>query len=205
MLRVALTGGIASGKTTVSNLFAELQIPVVDADILAREAVAAGSNGLRQVVERFGEQILTADNELNRAALREIVFQDPQARKDLEAIVHPQVRQLTQAAIQRHEAEGAAYCLIVVPLLVETGQSKRHDKVIVVDVDKNVQLDRLLKRDGSSEQQARSIIESQASREQRLEIADYIIDNSGELDLPSLRKRVAEIHDNIIAISNDQR
>lgn len=194
MLTIALTGGIASGKTTVSDMFAELGAAVVDADLLAREAVAPGSPGLAKVAERFGEQVLAADGTLDRAALRKIVFSDEQARKDLEAIVHPAVRELTMAQIEHHRQRAANYCLVVIPLLAESGRHKQYDHVLVVDVDEQTQLNRLLQRDGNSEAQSRRMIASQASREQRLAIADFIIENHADNSLAELRQQVEMLH-----------
>ena len=131
MLTVALSGGIASGKTAVSDLFHSLGVPVIDADLLSREAVAPDTPGLAAIRQRFGDNVIAADGSLDRAALREIVFSDDKARSDLESIVHPEVRHLTQAALRQHASNNAAYCLIVIPLLVETGQQNSYDHVII--------------------------------------------------------------------------
>ena len=194
MLKIALTGGIASGKTTVSDSFAEHGVPIIDADLLAREAVAPGSAGLEQVILRFGPQVVDAEGNLDRAALRKIVFSDDAARRDLEGIIHPRVRELTQQRMAEAETKGAPYCITVIPLLAESGRQDRYDHVLVVDVDETTQLDRLLQRDGNSEEQSRRIIASQASREQRLKIADYIIANSSGDTLDDLRARVDALH-----------
>ncbi len=190
MLKIVLTGGIASGKTTVSDMFADLGVPIIDADLLAREAVAKGTRGLAQVIARFGADIVDSDGNLDRAGLREIIFSDEQARRDLEAIIHPRVRELTQQQLALAESNGAPYSLTVVPLLAESGRENQYDHVLVVDVDQETQLGRLLARDGNSEAQSRRIIASQATRDQRLQIADYTIENNADDSLDDLKARV---------------
>jgi len=199
MMRVALTGGIASGKTTVSDKFAELGIPVADADVLSRQAVQIGSPGLAQVTERFGSDILQTDGSLDRATLRTIVFEDEQARLDLEAIVHPEVRRLTHNLIQTFALASHPYCLVVIPLLVETNQQRSYDHVIVVDVMPEVQLERLLARDGSTEADAKKILASQATRDQRLAVADSIITNND--DIEHINKQVRALNIELTALA----
>lgn len=199
MLRVALTGGIASGKTTVSNAFSALGVPIADADILARQAVAIDSPGLRQVTERFGVGILQADGSLNRAKLREIIFSDNNARADLESIVHPEVRRLTNELIEKFEQTGHPYCLIVVPLLVETGQQNRYDHIVVVDVAVEVQISRLQSRDGGTVDDAKKILNSQASRQDRLAIADNVITNNG--DINDIHEQVKDLHEVLMKLA----
>jgi dephospho-CoA kinase len=157
-LRIGLTGGIASGKSTVAQRFAELGIPVIDADLAAREVVARGSPGLARVAARFGAGLVLPSGELDRATLRNQVFADPAARRDLEAILHPLIR----AAMEQRAADAAGpYLVLVVPLLIENfGRGAAPyavDRILVVDVDEAVQLGRLVARDGSSEVQARAI------------------------------------------------
>jgi len=178
-MRVALSGGIASGKTTVSNALAEYDVPIVDTDIIAREVVAPGSDGLKQVVECFGKEVLDDSGQLSRPDLRNIVFSDSAAKKDLESILHPLIRQKTNEQLDLHSSNGALYCVVVIPLLVETGQHTDYDQVIIVDIEPSLQLKRLMKRDYSSETQAQKIISSQATRAQRLAIADELILNVG--------------------------
>lgn len=202
MIRVALTGGIASGKTTVSDRFSTLGVPVVDADLLSRKAVEANSPGLQQIAERFGTSILQADGTLDRAKLRSIIFEDEKARADLEAIVHPEVRRLTDNQIRTFEQAAHLYCLVVIPLLVETGQQERYDHVIVVDVAKEVQLQRLQARDGSSTAEANKILASQANRDERLAIADSIITNNA--DIESINEQVHALHKKLIALAQRQ-
>ena len=185
MLRVALTGGIATGKSAVAARLAELGAVIIDADLLAREAVAPGTPGLAAVVARFGPQVL-ANDQLNRAALAEIIFADPAARADLEAIVHPAVRR--RAAELEAEALPDAVVVHVIPLLVETGQSDTFDLCVVVDVDEQTQVDRLERRNGLTDADARARLQAQASREARLAAADVVIDNSGTVS--QLREQV---------------
>ncbi len=176
-LRVGLTGGIGSGKSAVADLLAEHGAVIVDADLLAREAVAPGSIGLARVVEEFGPAVLNPDGSLDRAALGELVFADPRARARLNAIVHPRVREL--AALAEQAAAPDAVVVHVIPLLVETGQQGAFDLVVVVDVDPDTQLRRVIARDGLTGEQAAARIAAQATREQRLAAADLVIDNSG--------------------------
>src|ERR1700734_3942106 len=154
-LRIGLTGGIASGKSTVAQRFAELGIPVVDADVAAREVVAPGTPGLAQVVERFGPSILAENGELDRRALRQLIFKDPGSRQDLEAILHPLIR---AAMENRTETAAGPYVVMAIPLLVEGGARGRADRILVVDVDEAVQLQRVQARDGGSLDQARAIL-----------------------------------------------
>lgn len=189
MLRVGLTGGIGSGKTAVTELLDELGAVVVDADLLAREVVEPGTDGLSEVVATFGTGVLDADGALDRQALAKVVFDDPAARARLEAVVHPRVRR--RAAEIEAAADDTAIVVHSIPLLVETGQADRFDVVVVVDVPEELQVERLTGLRGMSEQEARSRIAAQATREQRLAAADVVVDNSGTLD--DLRHRVTEV------------
>ncbi|MEP7243278.1 MAG: dephospho-CoA kinase [Gammaproteobacteria bacterium] len=187
--RVGLTGGIASGKSTVAKLFEALGVPVIDTDVLAREVVAPGQPALQQIVQRFGQGVLAADGSLNRAALRTIVFADPAARADLEQVMHPAIRELLA---QRSAAAPGPYQIHVIPLLVETDGKKRVDRVLVVDCSEELQLRRLQVRDGSTLEQARGILAAQATRAARLAAADDVVVNDG--DLATLRDHVAALH-----------
>lgn len=188
-MRVGLTGGVASGKSTVSQMMADLGAVVIDADLLAREVVAPGSEGLAEIVEAFGPDVLTAAGELDRPAVGAIVFADPDKRRVLEAIIHPRVR-ARGAEIEAEAPEGA---LVVhdIPLLAETGQAGAFDAVVVVDVPREVQLDRMVRLRGMTQEDAEARIAAQASREDRLAVATYVIDNTGTYD--DLRERVAEV------------
>lgn len=174
---IGLTGGIASGKSEVTRRFESLGIAVADADLAAREAVAIGSDGLADVVDMFGSGVLAVDGSLDRPAMRRRVFNDPDARKRLEGIIHPHVRELLHAACA---AADSRYAIAAVPLLAESGGRKSYpwlQRILVVDVPVAVQLQRLLQRDGIDEGLARRMIAVQASRQQRLSIADDVLVN----------------------------
>lgn len=187
--RVGLTGGIASGKTTVARLFEALGVPVIDTDVLARDVVAPGEPLLAKIAERFGAKVLAADGSLDRAALRSVVFSDAAARTDLEQLTHPAIRTRLEAL---SAAAGGDYQIHVIPLLVETQGRKNVDRVLVVDCSEELQIRRLQARDGSSLEQARAILAAQTSRAARLAIADDVIVNDGEL--APLRDQVAALH-----------
>jgi len=175
---VGLTGGIASGKTTVANMFHEqFGIEIVDADIVAREVVEPGSQGLAAIEQKFGASILLNDGSLNRAKLREIIFSQPEEKAWLNALLHPLIRQqmLTDLANVT-----SPYALLVIPLMAENNLQSLADTVVVVDVDEETQLRRTSERDNVSREQAQSILASQATREQRLAIADHVIKNHAE-------------------------
>ncbi|MEM6512419.1 MAG: dephospho-CoA kinase [Pseudomonadota bacterium] len=188
-LRIGLTGGIASGKSAAARFFSELGVPVIDTDIIAREVVKPGSAGLEGIRERFGSGVLDDDGTLNRAVLRAVVFADPAKREVLEAILHPLIRAET---VRQAEAAGGDYQVIVVPLLVESPLKAFVDRVLLVDCSEETQIRRLLARDGGDEASARQILAAQASREQRLAIADDVIGN--ENTLQDLQTAVAELH-----------
>ncbi|MFZ8965763.1 MAG: dephospho-CoA kinase [Steroidobacteraceae bacterium] len=173
---VGLTGGVASGKSTVARLFTELGVPVFDTDQIARDVVEPGQPALDEVIACFGPRSLGPDGRLDRAWLRQQVFADPALRRRLEAILHPRIR---AELARRSAAAGGAYQVWVIPLLVEGGGQDRVDRVLVVDCPADIQLQRLLKRDGSDPATARAMLEAQASREQRRAVADDLIDNTG--------------------------
>jgi dephospho-CoA kinase len=190
-LRIALTGGIASGKTAVANLFAECGVAVIDTDQIARDVVEPGQPALVQIAQSFGSDVLDASGRLDRARMRDLVFSDPEQRKLLESIMHPAIR----AELNRRSlaAEGP-YQVHVIPLLVETGQRGNYDRVLVVDCPEEEQLRRLTARDGSTLDQARNILAAQVTREQRLSVADDVIVNTGTLQ--DLQRFVATLHQN---------
>lgn len=189
-VRVGLTGGIASGKSTVSTIFAELGAVVIDADLIAREVVARGTPGLDAVVAEFGPQVLTDDGDLDRPAMGALVFADPSARKRLEAIIHPLVHRRS-AELEAAAAPGAVV-VHDIPLLVEVGRADQFDAVVVVDAPTEVQVRRMVEDRGWTREDAESRIAAQAPREDRLAIATHVIDNTGSLD--ALRQRVAEVY-----------
>jgi dephospho-CoA kinase len=188
VLRVGLTGGIASGKSLVADELAARGAIIIDADVLAREVVKPGTAPLAAIVERFGPQVML-DGNLNRARLAEIVFADPLARQDLERIVHPAVR--AKAAELERAAGSAAVVVHVIPLLVETGQQQEFDFVVTVDVDQETQIHRLMARNGFSRAEAEARIAAQASREDRKIAADVVLDNTGSV--AQLRDQVAAL------------
>ena len=172
--RVGLTGGIASGKSLVADMFAELGVPVIDTDIIAREVVEPGKPALDEIRSRFGEHMIDTAGNLDRAALRKEVFSKEQARLDLEAILHPRIGIETR---RQADAAGGDYQVIVVPLLTGSALAQFVDRILVVDCDEEIHIDLLLARDPGNEEQARRIIAAQASREERLEIADDVLLN----------------------------
>ena len=188
-LRIGLTGGIASGKSTVAGLFAALGVPVIDADRIAREVVAPGTALLGQVVERFGAGLLGAAGELDRRALRERIFADPAQRAALEALLHPAIMAQLQ---RRADAAGGAYQILALPLLVEHNLKSSVDRVLLVDCSEALQLRRVQVRDGVTLAQAQAVLDAQASRAARLAVADDVIVNEG--DLESVRGQVESLH-----------
>lgn len=195
-LRVGLTGGIASGKTTVANFFAELGAPIIDTDIIARQVVEPGAPALDEIRRAFGDAVFNDDGTLDRKVMRKLVFADSGKRRRLERILHPRIREVT---LNQITAVTYPYMIIVVPLLAESPLKEYVDRVLVVDCSEDAQLARLLSRDADGEDQARRIIAAQASREERLAIADDVVRNDGHLD--ETRARVAELHDEYLAIN----
>jgi dephospho-CoA kinase len=195
-LRIGLTGGIASGKSTVARRFIELGIPVIDADESARTVVQPGRPGLAQLTKRFGDGVLNAYGELDRPGLRNLVFADDELRHDLEAILHPLIR-----ADMEHRADEAAgpYLVMAIPLLVEGGNQNRVDRILVVDVGEEVQLQRVMERDSITLEQARSILAAQASRAVRLQAADDVIVNAGTV--ADLRRAVDALHERYLGLA----
>jgi dephospho-CoA kinase len=189
VLRIGLTGGVASGKSTVAGLFAELGIPVIDTDTIARELTATGTPTLAEIVRGFGPGILNDAGELDRRRLRSRVFSDPAQRQRLEAILHPLIR---AEALARADAAESPYVLLAVPLLFESGFDQLVDRSLVVDCPEPAQLERLKLRDGSDDAEARAMLAAQIPRERRRAAADDIIDNSGSID--GLRIQVDALH-----------
>ena len=196
-LRIGLTGGIASGKSTVTQRFAELGIPVIDADVAARAVVEPGKPGLDQIVRRFGPGVLEPNGGLNRHALRAVIFKDPALRRALDAILHPLIR--ADMEQQAATAKGP-YLVMAIPLLIESGQAReRVHRVLVVDADEATQVQRVQARDGSSADQARAILASQASRTQRLAAADDVLLNTGSV--ADLRQAVDLLHEKYLHLA----
>ena len=195
-LVIGLTGGIASGKSTVGNLFIELGVPLLDGDHVAREVVAPPSPALAAIAARFGPDYLLADGSLDRRRLRERVFAEPAARRELEAITHPLIR---QRILAWREAQTTPYCILSVAILVESGMNRLVDRILVVDVPQATQLERLVTRDGIAEPLAQQMIAAQASRAERLARADDVVDNTREPQ--SLIAQVARLHRLYIQLS----
>lgn len=193
--RIALTGGVASGKSTVAQLFTALGARLVDTDVIAREIVTPPSSVLDRIASRFGGDVLNADGTLNRARLRAIVFDSAEARRDLESITHPAIH----AEVARQSAQaGGPYQLIAIPLLAETGTAKEYDRVLVVDVQPETQLRRLMLRDGLTQQGAERMLAAQATRAARRDLAHDIIDNDG--DITALTAQVEALHRRYLAL-----
>jgi dephospho-CoA kinase len=199
-LRIGLTGGIASGKSTVAQRFAELGVPVIDADESSRIVVAPGQPALVELTKRFGAGVLNGDGELDRRALRNLVFADPQLRRNLEAILHPLIR------VDMEHRAGAAvgpYLVMAIPLLVESRNPGRLDRILVVDVDEDEQLRRVMVRDSTTLEEARAILDAQAPRAARLKAADDVIVNSGTV--ADLRRAVDGLHDGYLRLAATTR
>lgn len=200
-LIIGLTGGIASGKTTIANLFQEhFSIDIVDADIIARQVVDIGTPGLSAVIEHFGENILQDDGHLNRGALRERIFADPIEKQWLNATLHPLINQKMTEQLKQVKSP---YGLLVVPLLIENQLQSMVDRVLVIDVDEQTQISRTMARDKVNEQQARAILAAQATRAERLAIADDVIKN--EAKNQQLLPQITELHQKYLAMSGTNR
>ena len=187
-LKIGLTGGIASGKSTVAEMFAGLGVPVIDTDVIARELVARGQPALEDIRQRFGNAVIDASGNLDRVAMRKIIFADEGARADLEAILHPRIGAVTR---QSSANAGGLYQVIVVPLLVQSPLREFIDRVLVVDCQAETQIQRLLARDAETREQAERILAAQASRQERLAIADDVIDS--ERDLSTMKEDVIRL------------
>jgi dephospho-CoA kinase len=196
MLVIGLTGGIGSGKSTVADAFAATGAPIIDTDLIARDLTAHGEPALREIQAAFGDSICRSDGQLDRAALRNLVFQDPAARHRLEAILHPKIR---DRMLQRLNAVVAPYAILIIPLLLETGQDALVDRVLVVDVPESVQVQRVMRRNGLDEREVRAIIASQVDRSKRRARADDLIDNGGQ---PSdLGPQIDRLHRHYLSLS----
>ncbi len=203
---VAITGGIGSGKSAVADRFAWLGVPVIDADVIAREVTAPGKPALAQILSEFGQDLASKNGSLDRAALRKIVFSDSSKRKRLEKIVHPCIhREITDAL----SALGSAYAVLVIPLLAESKRKYPIDRVVVVDVPQNIQIERVTARDNQSVDEVKKIISSQASRDERLAIADDVFVNTGSIEMlnvwvDQMHRRYVDYAKQLCAISDEQ-
>jgi len=199
-MRVGLTGGIASGKTSVAALFGDLGVPVIDTDRIARDVVGPGTPGLEEVRQVFGDHVITADGSLDRVRLRQSIFEDPKLRVRLETILHPRILSEMESA---SAAAGGPYQILVIPLLVESDLSSRVDRVLVVDCDEEQQITRLMRRDGETEAGALKILAAQAKRSDRLSAADDVILNTGKpADLLPMIVRLDHFYRKLAASGN---
>ncbi len=189
MLVVALTGGIGSGKSSVSHQFEKLGVPVLDADLIAREQVLPGSAALDEIKALFGSKVIQQDGSLDRAILRNLVFNAPEKRQQLEQILHPRIRKEMELRLQSLDAP---YAILVIPLLLETGQNELADRILVVDCPETQQLSRVRQRDGLDDAQIKQILAAQVDRATRLSSADDVIENSGSLE--ALVESIKRLH-----------
>jgi len=197
-LIIGLTGGIASGKTTVANLFSDLGVEIVDADIVAREVVAPGSIALQQIARKFGQDILLAGGGLDRGALRQIIFSDDSAKAWLNQLMHPLIR---ETIVQQLSQTTSCYSILVAPLLLENNMQSLVSRVLVVDTDEQRQIERTMSRDNSDKAQVQAIMSSQMLRTKRLALADDIIKNNGMIN--NLTSDVKKLHDSYTASVKD--
>jgi len=189
MLTVALTGGIGCGKSTVCQLFSKQGAPVIDTDIIARQLVEPGKPALKEITQHFGQELLNKEGALNRKTLAGIVFKSPEKRELLESILHPKIRQEVDHQLQGLKKD---YAIIAIPLLIETNQQSTYDRILVVDCNEQLQIERTLSRDNRSIEEIKNIIKSQASRNKRLQLADDVITNNG--DMVALKNQVQLLH-----------
>lgn len=196
-LRIGLTGGIASGKSMVAEMFADLGVSVIDTDVIARELVQPGQAALEDIRRKFGDAVLNSDGSLNRSAMRQRIFCDDAARQQLETILHPRIQ---QECMRQTDAASGDYLLIVVPLLAESPLKDEVDRVLLVDCDEATQISRLLARDAETEDTARRILAAQASRDERLAIADDVIHNDSTIKATAAQ--VSAIHDTYLALAH---
>lgn len=192
---IGLTGGIGSGKSAVASLFKDIGVDLIDADDLARDSLNINSEGYKLFIDEFGDKYLDENKNINRELIRKLIFNDSDAKSKLENIIHPIVRSGIETFIRNTKSN---YCIIVVPLIFETNSSKIYDRILVIDCDVDVQISRTSKRDNQAKSDIENIINKQATREQRLSIADDVIVNNGSLDL--LRMEVLKIHKKYLEI-----
>ena len=192
---IGLTGGIGSGKSAAAALFKDIGVDLIDADDLARDSLSINSEGYKLFIEEFGDKYLDENKNINRELIRKLIFNDSDAKSKLEGIIHPIVRSGIETFIKNKKSD---YCIIVVPLIFETNSSKIYDRVLVIDCDVDVQISRTSKRDNQTKSDIENIVNKQATREQRLSIADEVIVNNGSLDL--LRNEVLKIHKKYLEI-----
>ena len=199
MLRIALTGGIGSGKTTASDYFRKLGVPVIDADETSHEVTQSGQAAVQKIADVFGDSVLDADGNLDRAALRDIVFSDPESRKQLEAILHPEIRQRMNEAASRTQS---SYCLFSIPLLIETSQHLSYDRVLVVEASEDRRRSWIQTRSDLTQNEITAVLSAQVSDEQRRRVADDLLINDGGID--DLHAGIDRLHQTYLALSAEQ-
>jgi dephospho-CoA kinase len=193
MLILGVTGGIGSGKTAVTNIFSKLDVDIIDADLASRKAVLKGSPSLKKIKEKFGKNILLQDGNLNRAKLREIIFKEKKQKVWLEKLLHPQILKIIKDELAESKS---LYKILVSPLLFETGQYQICDRTLLVDVSEDIQIQRTSKRDKVPSEQVKSIIKSQLSRQEKIELADDVISNEGSL--ADLEEKIKALHNSYL-------
>lgn len=199
ILRIGLTGGLGSGKSTVAGIFEQFGTPVISADQLAREVVAPGTPGLQEIIDHFGNGVISNDGSLDRAAMRQIVFADEKARLKLESIIHPRIRTAIGETCAQSQAP---YIIIEIPLLAETGQRDLVDRILVVEAPKQTRIDRVIQRDGLDLTEIETILSAQADDEQRRAIADDVIhNNDGQIEL---RDKVRQLHEKYLNLAHSR-
>lgn len=199
MLKIGLTGGIGSGKTTIANLFAEKHAPLIDTDIIAHELVVRGSAALAKIVSHFGNDVLKENGELDRAVLREIVFNAMDQKRELESILHPFVFKEIDKQLGELNAD---YCIVVIPLLIESGCERYVDRILVVDCPLDLQIERVTNRDSLDRDQVIQIIHAQSSRSEKFSIADDVIVNDN--GITKIREEVQRLHELYLAMANQR-
>jgi len=197
MLKIGLTGGIASGKSTICQLFSSYDIPIIDADIIARQVVEPDQPAFQQVVQQFGSEIIQQDGQLNRPFLRQLIFSNPDAKIQLENILHPKISLELQ---RQSDALDTAYCILDIPLLIESKLQDSVERILVIDISAEKQLERLCLRDKVSAEDAQLIITNQCSQQQRLAVADDVIDNNKSPDI--VAKAIFDLHQKYLTIAN---
>ena len=199
MLVIGLTGGIGSGKSTITQLFEKRNVPVIDTDIIARQLVKPGQPALKAIIKTFGNLVIQGDGQLNRQALAKITFKNEHARKKLEDILHPRIQ---KTMIEQISKLSAPYVIAVIPLLLEAKQTALVNHILVVDCPEEIQIKRVKQRDNRDEQQVKEIIESQVSRQVRLAAADDVIEN--DADISELDAKIEELHQKFLLMSQDE-
>ena len=200
MLKIALTGGIGSGKTTVTDYFRKLGVPVIDADETSHEVTQAGEPAVQKISDAFGDSVLDCDGNLDRTALRNIVFGDPESRKLLESILHPEIRRRMNETASRTQSP---YCLFSIPLLIETSQYLSYDRVLVIEASEDRRRSWIQTRSDLTQNEITAILSAQVSDEQRRRVADDLLINDGGID--DLHARIERLHQTYLALSTAQK